>query len=117
MWRILSIVRQNLCNIRKSPRVADEHSFSGGRDAVAGEEQVFVAEGGNAGGLPRPRISSVLYGVIIRAPLSVLSACLVQPPVGCNNGADIAWTSGDSTRASEMNQLVVSDSIRYALLM
>lgn len=97
----------------KSSRVADEDSIRGG--GTVDEAQIFVRDGGNAGER-LPLGISVLYGVLIRAPLSILSACFVQPRVS-SNGADGAWTSGDFARASEMNQLVVSDSIRYALLM
>lgn len=93
--------------MRKSSRVADEAAFHGG--GAADEAQIF-----NAGG--RPTGISVVCGLLIRAPISFLSSCFVHPRIG--NGADGAWaTSGDFARASEMNQLVVSDSIRYALLM
>lgn len=55
---------------------------------------------------------SFIYS-IVRAPLSLLS-CLSHPHI---NGADGVWVSGELARVSEINHLMVSDSMRYAILM
>ncbi|PKI64210.1 hypothetical protein CRG98_015397 [Punica granatum] len=115
MWRILAIVRRNLHNMRKSSRVIDADAYGGGRIMnEQGHAQVLTRDGGDVDVGQNPGLSMVC-GVLIRAPLSILSTCFVHPHV--SNRADGAWVSGDFARASEMNQLMVSDSIRYALLM
>ncbi|XP_010557691.1 PREDICTED: uncharacterized protein LOC104826613 [Tarenaya hassleriana] len=93
MFEMLSVLRQNLQNLRKSPRVADESAST-----------VIVADGrrdGNGNGL-------------MRIPLSILS-CFAVPRV---RGTDGLWVSGDYyARVSEVNHLMVSDGMRYAILM
>lgn len=106
MRGILVAMRQNLQNMRKSPRVADENMFG---------------DHGNGAGLPvfaqntgRTRWNGIsVICSIVRAPLSLLS-CLSHRQ---NNGADGVWMSGEMARISEMNHLMVSDSMRYAILM
>ncbi|KAK1353683.1 Zinc finger and BTB domain-containing protein [Heracleum sosnowskyi] len=108
MRRILVAMRENLQNKRKSPRVADENMFG---------------DNGNVAGLPilaqnndRPRHGWNGFTVIcsiVRAPLSLLS-CLSHPHI---NSADGVWVSGEFGRISEMNHLMVNDSMRYAILM
>lgn len=92
---------------RKSPRVADENMFG---------------DNGNVAGLPilaqnRTRQGwiglTVICSSIVRAPLSLLS-CLSHPHI---NNADAVWVSEELTRISEMNHLMVNDSMRYAILM
>ncbi|XP_057508057.1 uncharacterized protein LOC130790987 [Actinidia eriantha] len=89
MWRMLTVMRRNLQNMRKSPRVADENMF-GDRNGAE------LAEAG-----------------VVRAPISLLS-CLSQPHI---SGADGVWVSSELGRISEMNHLMVNDSLRYAILM
>lgn len=55
---------------------------------------------------------SAIYNMV-QAPLSLLS-CFSHPRV---NGADGLWVSGDFASFSEINHLVVNDSMRYAILM
>lgn len=108
MRRILVAMRENLQNKRKSRRVADENMFG---------------DNGNVAGLPilaqnddRPRHGWNGFTVIcsiVRAPLSLLS-CLSHPHI---NSADGVWVSGEFGRISEMNHLMVNDSMRYAILM
>ncbi|KAF7141787.1 hypothetical protein RHSIM_Rhsim06G0172200 [Rhododendron simsii] len=109
MWQMLAVMRRNLLSLRKSPRVADESMF-GDRD-VAAELPIFVH------GMGRRRAGwngfSILHD-ILRAPLSLLS-CLSHPHN--MNGADGAWASSEFALVSEMNQLMVNDSLRYAILM
>lgn len=54
----------------------------------------------------------VIYSVV-RAPFSFFS-CFSHPHV---NGADGVWASGEFAQISEMNHLMVNDSMRYAILM
>ncbi|XP_022969305.1 uncharacterized protein LOC111468352 [Cucurbita maxima] len=107
MWRLAAAVRRNLHNIRKSPRVADESMYSAGGGADGG---ATVIDGnrreGNSYGF------SMIY-TLLRTPFSLLS-CFSQPHV---NGVDGMWVSGEFPRISEVNHLMVSDSMRYAILM
>ncbi|GLT46255.1 hypothetical protein SLA2020_200260 [Shorea laevis] len=102
MWRMLVVLRKNLQNIGKSTRVADENMY-GGR--VNGAEYVDRRRHGVNG-------LSIIYNVV-RAPLSIIS-CLSQPRV---NGVDGVWVSGEFSQTSEINHLMVNDSMRYAILM
>ncbi|WOH05797.1 hypothetical protein DCAR_0625218 [Daucus carota subsp. sativus] len=89
---------------RKSPRVADENMFG---------------DNGNGVGLPAQNrrgqgwIGLAIICSIVRAPLSLLSS-LLHPHI---NNADGVVVSGELARVSEMNHLMVSDSMRYAMLM
>ncbi|XP_044494259.1 uncharacterized protein LOC123217342 [Mangifera indica] len=110
MWRMLVVMKRNLQNIRKSPRVADENMFN-----INGAELPILVHDMNI----RRRSShrgwnafSLIYA-LVRAPLSIVS-CFSQPHV---NGADGVWVSGEFAQISEMNHLMVSDSMRYAILM
>ncbi|BAT88710.1 hypothetical protein LR48_Vigan10g069200 [Vigna angularis] len=99
MWRLLSVVTRKLQNTKKSSsRVADENMFeaaaNGGR-----------REHGWSG-------ISLIYG-ILHAPISILS-CVSHPEA---NGSDGVWVSGEFVQISEMNHLMVNDSMRYAILM
>ncbi|XP_010035451.2 uncharacterized protein LOC104424666 [Eucalyptus grandis] len=96
---------------RKSSRVADEAMLGGGNRA---DLPIFVRDAdGRAergwSGLP------VLFHGVFRAMVSVVS-CFSPPHV---NGTDGMWVSGHEFghQASEMNHLIVSDSMRYAILM
>ncbi|CAK9133334.1 unnamed protein product [Ilex paraguariensis] len=107
MWHTLAAMKRNLQNMRKSPRVADENMFGAGNGAelpIMADNMDRRRQGWN--GL------SVIYS-IIRAPLSLLS-CLANPHI---NVADGVWASGELARISELNHLMVSDSMRYAILM
>ncbi|KFK28292.1 hypothetical protein AALP_AA8G497400 [Arabis alpina] len=102
MTHIFSLLRRNLQNFRKSPRVADESdlastvvNISGGRTGIAHGR--------------RDRINAV----IMRFPFSIIS-CFAVPRV---NGTDGLWMSGDYASGSEINHLMVSDGMRYAILM
>lgn len=106
MWRRLARLRRNMENIRKSPRVADESMFGG----VNGVEFPILVHD-----IDRPRRwdgFSAIFSIVL-APLSILS-CFSQPHV---NGADGLWVSGEFAQLSEMNHIMVNDSMRYAILM
>ncbi|KAF8116120.1 hypothetical protein N665_0021s0011 [Sinapis alba] len=99
MTQMLSILRRNLQNLRKSPRVADETEITSttqGAGVVAHNER---QDGTNA--------------VIMRFPLSIIS-CFAVPRV---SGTDGLRMSGDYASVSEVNHLMVSDGMRYAILM
>ncbi|XP_059286139.1 uncharacterized protein LOC132039656 [Lycium ferocissimum] len=98
MWSVLVTMRQNLQNMGKSPRVADENMISNGAGRSTRQH--------NWHGF------SIICGVF-RAPLSLFS-CLNHPRI---NGTDGVWVSGEFSQISEMNHLMVSDSMRYAILM
>ncbi|KAH7576656.1 hypothetical protein JRO89_XS01G0125500 [Xanthoceras sorbifolium] len=105
-------MRRNLQNIRKSPKVADESMMvgvGGGTELPILVQEIHTRPHG--GGW---NAFSVIYRVV-RAPLSIIS-CFSQPHV---NGADGMWVSagGEFAQISEMNHLMVSDSMRYAILM
>ncbi|EEF27871.1 conserved hypothetical protein [Ricinus communis] len=92
--------------MRKSPRVADESMFINN----GAEFPIFVREMDRS----RHRWSglSAIFSIVL-APLSLLS-CFSQPHA---NGADGLWVSGELAQLSEMNHLMVNDSMRYAILM
>ncbi|KAJ4830377.1 hypothetical protein Tsubulata_041233 [Turnera subulata] len=95
-------------NIRKSPRVADENMFNNG----GGEYPINFADRHRAGRWNNNGAFSAILSVLL-VPFSILS-CFSQPHV---NGADGLWVSGEFVQLSEMNHLMVNDSMRYAILM
>lgn len=92
---------------RKSPRVADENMFG---------------DNGNGAAIPilaQNRTRQRWCGLtvicsIVRAPLLLLS-CLSHPHI--NNADGVLVMSGELAHISDMNHLMVSDSMRYAILM
>ncbi|MED6184085.1 hypothetical protein PIB30_044007 [Stylosanthes scabra] len=103
MWRVVDLVRRNLQNMKKKSRVADENMFEVGN--------VVFDEGGEGGREDGWRILCC----ILQAPISILS-CVSHPHV--NNGSDHGvWASAEIAQISEMNHLMVNDSMRYAILM
>ncbi|OVA09255.1 hypothetical protein BVC80_1785g42 [Macleaya cordata] len=102
MWRFLSLIKRNM---KKSSRVADENMFE--EENVA-ELPMFVEQRQH-----QRHGLSILYS-IIRAPFSIISCISYNSHV---NGADGVWVSGELSRISEMNNLMVSDSMRYAIFM
>ncbi|CAK8538591.1 unnamed protein product [Lathyrus sativus] len=99
MWPLL----RNLNNTRKSSKVADENMFQQGNNVVEGR------------GIRRQHHGwgNIVFS-ILQAPISILS-CVSHPQV---NGSDGVWVSGgEFSQISEMNHLMVNDSMRYAILM
>ncbi|KAA8526573.1 hypothetical protein F0562_008224 [Nyssa sinensis] len=92
MRSLLAVMRRNLQNMRKSPRVADENMFGDGNGA---ELPIFNRRQPGWNGF------SVIYS-IARAPFSLLS-CFSNPRV---NGADGVWASSELAQISEMNHLM-----------
>ena len=99
MTQMLSILRRNLQNLRKSPRVADETEM-----ASTTQEARVVAHNERRDGA---------NAVMMRFPFSIIS-CFAVPRV---SGTDGLWMSGDYASVSEVNHLMVSDGMRYAILM
>ncbi|KAK7255901.1 hypothetical protein RIF29_29328 [Crotalaria pallida] len=105
MWHLVAAVRRNIQNMKKSSRVADENMFEAGN---TGRRQ----HGWSSSGFS-------LVCAILQAPISVLS-CVSHPRV--NNGPDDddydgVWATNEFAQISEMNHLMVNDSMRYAILM
>ncbi|KAJ7960460.1 Zinc finger and BTB domain-containing protein [Quillaja saponaria] len=122
MWRLLVAKTKNyLQNARKSSRVGDEttmYEAGGGDDQNARIVELPMLERGgrsranNGGGWNG---LSFLYSVL-HAPISILS-CISHPPDHFN-GYDGVWVSGgEFANSSEMNHLMVNDSMRYAILL
>ncbi|WOH03156.1 hypothetical protein DCAR_0522550 [Daucus carota subsp. sativus] len=101
-------MRENLQNVRKSPRVADESMFG---DNANGAGLPILA--GNNGRTRHGWKGFSVICSIVRAPL-VLFSCLSHPHISSVDGV---WVSGEFGRISEMNHLMVNDSMRYAILM
>lgn len=99
MTQMLTVLRRNLQNFRKSPRVADETELASTSVNINGVGTGERRDGSNA--------------VMMRFPFSIIS-CFAVPRV---RGTDGLWMYGDYDSVSEVNHLMVSDSMRYAILM
>ncbi|KAL4369069.1 hypothetical protein GQ457_05G004760 [Hibiscus cannabinus] len=103
MWRMLVALRRNLRNIKKSHRVADENMVVGGGGGGETDRRRSQPQGSWNG------LTSV-----VRAPFTLVS-CFSQPHV---NGADGVWVSThELSQISEINHFMVTDSMRYAILL
>ncbi|KAM0955899.1 hypothetical protein ACFX13_024839 [Malus domestica] len=111
MCSMLTTMRQNIHNIRKSPRVADESmvNVGAGNPAPAGLP-IFPAHHDHRHVDRRSSLrirwikgfSSVFYSVVL-VPFSAIS-CFSQPHHV--HGADGVWASGEFSQITEMNQLM-----------
>ncbi|CAN1156125.1 hypothetical protein LINPERPRIM_LOCUS20009 [Linum perenne] len=110
MFRTLARLRRN---IRKSPRVADESMLGGMnmRSIVGGDHNQQQQQQLPVAAHTLNKFSMVVSLVLV--PFSIF-ACLSQPHV---NGADGMWASAELPQLSEVNHLMVNDSMRYAILM
>lgn len=102
MLRLLAATKQKLLRATKK-RVADESALGNGPELpVEGQE------------LDRRHVAwsaaSSLYH-ILRAPM-VLIGCIDPNQI---NDADGVWVSNEFSSTSEMNYLMVRDSMRYAI--
>ncbi|KAK9091936.1 hypothetical protein Syun_026847 [Stephania yunnanensis] len=104
MRRLIAAMRGD--DMKKSARVADESMLGivdGGRNRAAAHDDRLRHRGWTG--------FSIVYS-IVEASISLFS-CVSQPHV---NGADAVWVmSSHDLRISEMNQLMVNDSMRYAI--
>lgn len=106
--------------MKKSSRVADENMFS----AAEGDR-----EGGGRGRRRRSQGWSLIHSILL-APMSVI-LCVSSnnnDDYNYNNYGGVSgsagnvindgfWGSGDYDHFSDMNQMIVSDSLRFAILM
>ena len=105
-------------NLKKSPRVADESMFGGANNPA----ELPIMD--RIRSPPRWKGLAIICSAF-RAPILSLFSCFSQPPHhqvhgGINNNninAYGVWASGEFAQISEMNHLMVSDSMRYAILM
>ncbi|XP_061350926.1 uncharacterized protein LOC133295994 [Gastrolobium bilobum] len=105
---LAAVVRRNLQKMKKSSKVADENMFEAGNVV-----ELPIFGGNNRGTRQRGwNVFSLIY-TILHAPISILS-CVSNPHV---NASDGVWASGELAQISEMNHLMVNDSLRYAILM
>ncbi|XP_054792582.1 uncharacterized protein LOC129298221 [Prosopis cineraria] len=119
MWRLFAAVARNLENMKKSSRVADENMIAaeGGNTGDRAEE-----EGRRTRTRSRRQGLSLIHSILL-APMSVILCVSSNNGDYYNHGAsgrginDGFWGSGDYERFSDMNQMIVSDSMRFAILM
>lgn len=102
MPRLLVAMKQKLLRATKK-RVADESSIGNGPELPVGGQQLSHRH------TAWSAISSLYH--ILRAPM-VLMGCIDPNQI---NGADDMWVSGEFSTTSEMNYLMVRDSMRYAI--
>ncbi|TYK11891.1 uncharacterized protein E5676_scaffold177G00520 [Cucumis melo var. makuwa] len=106
MWRVFAVIRPTLHNFTNTHRIADESMFT-----TTDQFPTYAAAANN-----RRTFSTAIFN-IIRAPFSILS-CFAPPSV--HRSPDAFWLSGDhyfASTISEINHLMVSDGMRYAILM
>ncbi|XP_057525957.1 uncharacterized protein LOC130805278 [Amaranthus tricolor] len=111
MLRTLATLRQQVITKRKSPKVADETMFSNlNLDAsgmpIYGHHEINRSPRHAWHGLS-------VISTIFRIPFSILS-CFSQHH---GNATDAIWVTGEMVRTSEIDHLMISDSMRYAILM
>ncbi|KAK1295931.1 hypothetical protein QJS10_CPB15g01551 [Acorus calamus] len=105
MLRFLAAVARSLMRpTRKGSRVVDESAFRGGGDG--GDEAAAAAAGGGGGG------GLSLLSRIARAPLHVISCMAHADDVDLSAAV---WASGELSRPSDLDYLMVRDSMRYAI--
>ncbi|GAB4825261.1 hypothetical protein Ancab_008133 [Ancistrocladus abbreviatus] len=115
----LALLRRQTGGTRKSPKVADEAMFGahqGGPNlALPHDHHHHESERRGHGGHVWINVFSDIYS-IIQVPFSVLS-CFSYQHGNENYGADGMWVTGGVVRSSEVEHLMVSDSMRYAILL
>lgn len=94
-------------NMKKSPKVADESMF-GEENGHEFPNMAQHTRQGFSSGL------SLIYN-IVRAPLALLSCLSSHHHI--SGATDGVWMSGELAQMSEVNHLMVNDSLRYAILM
>ncbi|CAL0304512.1 unnamed protein product [Lupinus luteus] len=105
MWHLVAAVRRNIQNMKKSSRVADENMFEVENNRRRRRRQ----HGWNG---------FSLVCTILQAPISLLS-CVSHPHVNGHDDHDDdgVWVTNEFAQISEINHLMVNDSMRYAILM
>ncbi|OVA06571.1 hypothetical protein BVC80_1287g10 [Macleaya cordata] len=124
MLSLVAAVKRNLRNVKKTSRIADENMFGGSNNIIINRAEMpaILVVHDDIDHRSRRRgwngLSVIIYSVI-RAPFWLLS-CIFHPPHADINGNyyDGAWVSGhEFARVSEMNHLMVNESLRYQFLM
>ena len=100
---------QNIITKRKSPKVVDEAMFSN-LTLDASNVPIYVHHESSRHGWHGFAVISTLF----RIPFSILS-CFSQRHHG--NARDAIWVTGEMVRTSEIDHLMISESMRYAILM
>ncbi|KAK9691302.1 hypothetical protein RND81_09G188200 [Saponaria officinalis] len=109
MLRTFDSLRRHCLAKRKSPKVADEAMF---HDPDRAEISIY----GRQSTRTRPiKAGFSVISTIVRVPFSVLSCFCYHH--GNNRVLDGMWVSSDIVRNSEIDHLMVRDSMRYAILM
>lgn len=96
--------------MKKRSRVVDENIFHN-LDELP---RIDIERRRSGGGWHSNGLAAVLY-CIIRAPFSLISCLSKSNPR--MNGTDGMWMSAEMPQISEVNHLMVIDSMRYAILM
>lgn len=96
--------------MKKRSRVVDENIFHN-LDELP---RIDIERRRSGGGWHSNGLAAVLY-CIIRAPFSLISCLSKSNPR--MNGTDGMWMSAEMPQISEVNHLMVRDSMRYAILM
>ncbi|XP_021742536.1 uncharacterized protein LOC110708658 [Chenopodium quinoa] len=107
MSRTFMALREHVLTKRKSPKVADEAMFGNGMGTIMPIYADEVEQN------RQPWNGLLVFYTIVRIPFSILS-CFSKRH---GNTADRTWVTGDTMRTSEIDHLMVSDSMRYAILM
>ncbi|KAE9592086.1 hypothetical protein Lal_00012968 [Lupinus albus] len=102
MWHLVDVVRRNIKNMKKSSRVADENMFEVGNNIRRTRQHGWNGFS--------------LVCNILQAPISVLS-CVSHPHVNGYDHDDGVWVTNEFAHVSEINHLMLNDSMRYAILM
>ncbi|XP_010666063.2 uncharacterized protein LOC104883274 [Beta vulgaris subsp. vulgaris] len=115
MLRTLAALRQHMITKRKSPKVADETMFSNISMDASGMPIYGAPHDINRSTSSRHASNGLsVISTIFRIPFSILS-CFSQHH---GNASDAIWVSGDMVRStSEIDHLMICDSMRYAILM
>ncbi|KAH7674153.1 hypothetical protein IHE45_08G053700 [Dioscorea alata] len=101
MRRVLAAVKRRLNLTKKTARVADESSVGrGDGDGLIGNPVT------GRGGSPFSG-----FFMLMLAPLEAVSYLVCRP----GDGSGDVWPAGELPRASEMDYLMVRDSMRYAI--
>ncbi|KAK9691913.1 hypothetical protein RND81_09G228300 [Saponaria officinalis] len=109
MLRTFTAWRHHIATKRKSPKVADETMFPGYDTELPPVYDVHEMNQGRQSS----RAGLVAIYAIFSIPLSILSWFSSRH----GNAADGIWVTGDMMRTTEVDHLMVSDGMRYAILM
>ncbi|KNA18737.1 hypothetical protein SOVF_068060 [Spinacia oleracea] len=107
MSRTFTALREHILTKRKSRKVADETMFGNGIGAIIYADHEVEQQ------RRQPWNGLLVIYTIVRIPFSILSSFSKRQ----GNIADRTWVTGHTMRTSEIDHLMVSDSMRYAICM